>query len=82
MFVLSAKDSGWFILKHSGSSTGSPAGSSTGSSSGRHVFSCSASFEDVEAIDEVEHEVGGKGIGGGIANIVGRDVATDVAALL
>ena len=56
--------------------------SSSWSPSRHHVFSCGASFEDIEAIDEVEHEIGGEGIGGGIANIVGRDAAADVAALL
>lgn len=56
--------------------------SSAGTSSGHHVGLCCSIFKDVEAINEVEHEVGSKGVGCGVADIVGRDTSTDVAALL
>lgn len=60
----------------------SPARSSTRTSSRYHVGLCCTIFKDIEAIDEVKHEVGGKGVGRCIPNIVGRDTSTDVAALL
>lgn len=60
----------------------SPARSSTRTSSRYHVGLCCTIFKDIEAIDEVKHEVGGKGVGRCIPNIVGGDTSANVAALL
>lgn len=56
--------------------------SAPSSSSRYHVGLCCTAFKDIEAVDEMEHEVGGQRIGCGVPNIVGRDASANVAALL
>lgn len=68
------------FLKHAGSTASS--GSAAVTSSRHHVCLRCTAFKDIEAVDEMEHEVGGQRIGRGVPNIVGRDAAPDVAALL
>lgn len=47
-----------------------------------HILLCGTSFEDVKPVNEMNHEIAGQRVGGGITDIVGGDAAAYVGSLL